>query len=161
MYLKQWKYEGYSWHQHIWYICVIRGQTFHWKIWRAIAWIGQKRTPLQESTQQSWPESCKVVAIKRYRIFKIALGLSQSGNTTSRIHPMKLILVESLLLSLLLCLSCSLMPGIFGYVWCILHLFLGMFVICLSRIMKSGSDETIDVDEYQYCSWLAIQRTIP
>ena len=143
MYLKQWKYEGYSWHQHIWYIRVVRGQTFHWKIWRAIVWIGQKRTPLQESTQQSWPESCKVVAIKRYRIFKIALGLSQSGNTTSRIHPMKLILVESLLLSLLLCLSSSLMPGICGCVWCIHLLCVDMVVICLSVMMKSGSDETI------------------
>ena len=65
---------------------------------------------------------------------------------------MKLILVESLLLSLLLCLSSSLMPGICGCVWCIHLLCLDMVVICLSVMMKSGSDKTIEVDEYQYYS---------
>ena len=85
----------------------------------------------------------QLVTMKRYRIFKIALGLSQSGNTTSRIHPMKLILVESLLLSLLLCLSSSLMPGICGFVWCIHLLCVDMIAICVSVMMKSGSDETI------------------
>ena len=89
----------------------------------------------------------QVMTMKRYGIFKIALGWSQLDNSTSRIHPMKLILVESLLLSLLLCLSSSLMPGICGCVRCIHLLCIDMVVICLPRMMKSGSDETIDVDE--------------
>ena len=47
------------------------------------------------------------------------------------------------------------------WIWWNHLLCVDMVAICLSVMVKSGSDKTIEVDEYQYYSWLAIKRAIP